>query len=74
MSRYYCGRYGIAVTDDEGPICPECHRAWDKHREIRTDQCGYFARCPHGDHGHHCDLAPGHTGAHRGPAHDTEGA
>lgn len=63
MSRHYCGLTGCGV-ERVGDRCDECGAPWSAHREIDAATCGSFAPCPSGTHGHHCTLAPGHTGAH----------
>lgn len=77
MRRYYCWPTGCGV-DGVGDHCEECGRIWSAHREIDATWCGCFVGCPDApqrpdpicagrtiaDHGHHCDLAPGHEGPH----------
>lgn len=65
MRRYYCWPTGCGV-DGVGDRCEECGALWSTHREIDATLCGSFVRCGRcdRDHDHHCDLAPGHAGAH----------
>ena len=65
MSRRYCGRVGAAFEIQDGERCPEC--GYDEHREVPSGECGSFAACPDGDHGHGCTMPPGHEGKHKGP-------
>ena len=79
MTRRYCGIVGCGIDESEGDRCPECGASWSVHREIDAATGGAFTPCPDAperrdpalpgrqprDHGHHCDLAPGHAGEHR---------
>ena len=79
MTRRYCGIVGCGIDESEGDRCPECGASWSVHREIDAATGGAFTPCPDAperrdpampgrqlrDHGHHCELAPGHAGEHR---------
>lgn len=68
MTRRYCWRVGGAFNLDDAARCPECGSRGDAHRPIDEGICGAYAPCEESaDHGHPCQLPPGHDGAHTAP-------
>lgn len=62
ITRRYCWRVGAVWSDLDTQRCRECGLWWSSHSLANDGECGCFAPC--GDHGHGCDLPPGHNGEH----------
>lgn len=56
--RVYCWRVGGCVSLAPGEKCPECGST--NHARARDNKCDNFVGCR--NHGHPCDLVPGHEG------------